>query len=317
VKRDRFRAEAAAVDYHDIILSLQSALARQYFAYRAADTELTLLRTIHQRETEKLKLVEARVTFGQAVKSDLARATIALQETGVAVEGAERNSGKMLHAIAVLTGSLPSELGRLTDSRIELAPADIPAGLPSELLGQRPDLISADRKLRAAATQVGVRRADFLPKITLLGSGGIASLKAGSLFDADSVFFDIGPQIDIPIFQGSVSRSAIAQARAQFREAAANYRSTFLTAVREVDDALLDAKSYAREIAQQRAATASALEAADAAKDRHETGIGSYADYLNAEQTRLRSVIRENAVTSEQRLASIRLIQALGGSWEN
>ena len=284
---------------------------------RRLGTELTLLRTIHQRETEKLKLVKARVTFGQAVKSDLARATIALQETGVAVEGAERNSGKMLHAIAVLTGSLPSELGRLTDSRSELAPADIPAGLPSELLGQRPDLISADRKLRAAATQVGVRRADFLPKITLLGSGGIASLKAGSLFDADSVFFDIGPQIDIPIFQGSVSRSAIAQARAQFREAAANYRSTFLTAVREVDDALLDAKSYAREIAQQRAATASALEAADAAKDRHATGIGSYADYLNAEQTRLRSVIRENAVTSEQRLASIRLIQALGGSWEN
>lgn len=315
VKRDRLRAEASALDYKGLLLSLQSSLAQQYFAWRAAATELALLQQSHAHELEKLALEEARLNFGQAVAADVARAKLAVSRSATTLEAAARGHGRLLNAMAVLTGVLPSELSAIAAAEAGSRLPEIPVGLPSELLEQRPDLIAADRRLRAAAAQVGAQRVGHLPRLTLIGSAGVASLQANNLFEANSGFFDIGPQLDVPIFRGHITRAAVAQARAQYREAAAGYRSVFLQAVKEVDDALLDAKSYAREIADQRAAVAAAAEAAAAARDSQETGLGDYAAYLTAEQTRLGAVIRENALAGEQRLAAVRLIQALGGSW--
>lgn len=317
VKRDRLRAEAGALDYRQVLLSLQSSLAQQYFAWRAAATELALLRESHAHDLKKLELEEARLRFGQGVAADVARARLAVSRGATALEASERGAGRLRHAVAVLTGVLPSELEDLTgETAAPLLPV-IPAGMPSDLLARRPDLIAADRRLRAAAVQVGVRRVDYLPRLTLSGSGGIASLRASNLFEANSSLFDIGPQLDIPIFQGRVARSAVAQARAEFREAGALYRSAFLAAVREVDDALLDARSYEREIAGHRSAVEAAAEAAEAARESHETGLGSLAAYLAAEQTRLEAAVRESAVAAEQRLAAVRLIQSLGGGWDD
>jgi len=317
VKRDRLRAEASALDYRQVMLSLQSSLAQQYFAWRAANTELNLLRQSHAHELKKLELEEARLKFGQAIAADVARAKLAVSRSATTLETSERGNGRLLNAIAVLTGVLPSELDTLADTSPAPAPPAIPVGLPSELLEQRPDLIAADRRLRAAAAQIGAQRVSHLPRLTLIGNAGIASLKANNLFEADSGLFDIGPQLDVPIFRGRVTKAAVAQARGQYREAAAKYRSVFLSAVREVDDALLDAKSYTREITEQQNALAAATEAAEAAKDSQQTGLGTYDEYLTAEQVRLETVIRENAVASEQRLAAVRLIQALGGGWDD
>lgn len=317
VKRDRLRAEASALDYRQVVLSLQSSLAQQYFAWRASAAELALLRRSHAHELEKLALQQARLDFGQGVAADVARAKLAVSQSATTLETAERGNGRLLNAIAVLVGVLPSELAALAEQSAAPLPPEIPVGLPSELLARRPDLIAADRRVRAAAAQVGVQRVGHLPRLTLVGNAGIASLKANNLFEADSGFFDLGPQLDVPIFRGHITRAAVAQARAQYREAAANYRSVFLKAVKEVDDALLDAKSYAREIAEQRAAVAAAAEAAEAAKVSHETGLGSYAGFLSADQVRLQAAVRESAIASEQRLAAVRLIQALGGSWSD
>ncbi len=313
-KRDTFRAEAESATYANVLLSLQTSLARQYFAHRSAETELALLESARGLREENLKLEEARLEFGQGVAADVSRARLQLQESLAAIEAARRGTGKLLHALATLTGSLPSELTALTRSN-DVHSVTVPAGLPSDLLVHRPDLLAADRQLRAAAAQVGIRRADFLPKITLIGNGGFASLNANNLFEADSLFFDLGPQVDIPIFGGGVRKAAVAQARAQWREAAANYQATFLTAVREVDDALLDIKSYTRELEIQRVGVQAAAQTAEDAKARHDAGLGAYSDYLAAEQIRLQNRLRENALQSERRIADVQLIQALGGSW--
>ena len=316
VKRDRLRAEAEAVNYYDVLLSLQASLAQQYFAHRAAQTESNLLQQSRDLAAEHLKMQEARLRVGQGIQSDVSNAKLELQNAQTALEASKRNTGKLLHAIAILTGTMPSKLPAMNPTPLPAVP-EVPAGLPSDLLARRPDLLAAERQLRSAAVQVGIRKADFLPKISLVGSGGVASLKANNLFEADSGTFDLGPEVDIAIFQYKLRKNAVAQAKAQFREAAEKFRSSFLTAVKEVDDALLDANSYTREHALQRDALQSATESALAAWDRFDIGLTNYFDFISAERTRLQAAAREATLTSECLLASVRLIQALGGSWLN
>jgi len=314
VKRDRLRAEAEAVNYHNVLLSLQASLAQQYFAHCAAHTELNLLQQSYDLATENLEMQKARLRIGQGVQADVANAQLELQNAATALEASRRNTGKLLHAIAVLTETIPSELSDLEPALLPIIP-DIPVGLPSDLLVLRPDLLAADQRLRSAALQVGIRKADFLPKISLSGGGGIASLKANNLFAADSTLFDLGPEVDIGIFQYRFRKAAVTQAKAQFREAAANFKAAFLTAVKEVDDALLEARSYSREITLQRLAQQAATEAAEAARKRFDTGLTNYFDFIAAERVRLQTAARESTLTSERLLATVRLIQALGGSW--
>jgi NodT family efflux transporter outer membrane factor (OMF) lipoprotein len=316
VKRDRFRAEAETVNYHSVLLSLQASLAQQYFAHRAADTELRLLREAQDLAFENLKMHESRVEHGLGVAADVSKARLDLQNIATSTEAAERNTGKLLHAIAILTGTMPSKLAALDKGAPMRIPA-VPTGLPSDLLVRRPDLLAADRQLRAAAAQVGIRKADFLPKLTLMGSAGVASLQANNLFEANSGLFDIGPNLEIPIFQYGSRKNAVAQAKAEFREAGANFKSAFLTAVKEVDDALLDTRSYTRELDLQRQAVQAANETATAAKDRFDTGLADYFEFVTAEQTHLQSQAQEAALISERQLSAVRLIQALGGSWES
>jgi len=317
VKRDRLSAEAEELIFRDVILSLQANLARQYFALRSAQAELEILRDAIQIWQTNLELQESRFELGTGVEVDVARARVQLHNAAATEEAAVRRLGKSRHALALLVGVAPSEFEMdfpKEESGFDRVP-EVPEGVPSTLLERRPDLRAADRTLQAAAIQIGVRKSDFLPKLTLNGAGGFASLKASNLLDGGSRFFDVGPQIDLPIFQSGVRRSAVAQAKAQWREAAANYQGALLTAVREVDDALLDLKSLDRELTARRDAVKAAARAAEAAKDRHDSGLASYFEFIEAERDRLQAQLTENTVRGDQWEAGVSLIQALGGGW--
>jgi multidrug efflux system outer membrane protein len=312
-KSDRYLASAEDASYRSLLLSLQANLARQYFAYQANHAQLEYLQKSHDLAQENLKMHQARLDIGEGRQSDVSKALQELQDTASALELAKRNTGKLHHSLAILTGVLPSSF-EVPQGPFPLPPA-IPAGLPSALLSRRPDLISADNQLRSAAIRVGLGKVDFLPKFTILGNAGYASLSEGNLFEKASEFFDYGPKVDIPIFQYQLRKHAVGQAKARFTEQAAHYQSAFLNAVREVDDALLDLKSYSRELAHQRQTLDSTTLSAKAAKASYDTGLTDYFDYILAEQIRLQSAAREATLTAEQLSASVRLIQALGGNW--
>ena len=318
-QRDRLRAEAETASYEGVLLSLQANLARQYFAYRSAEAELGILRDAVSVRKENLDLQQSRLELGAGIELDVSRSQVELETARAAAEAADRSRGKLEHAIAILVGVAPSELGADLARRGAGAPApempSIPAGVPSTLLERRPDLRAAERNLRAAAVQVGVRRVDFLPKVTLTGSGGVASLSPGNLIGADSTLFDLGPQADIPLFAGGGQGAAIRQAEAQWREAAAQYHGALLNAVREVDDALWELESLARERRAQREAVRSAATAAELSDLRYRQGLVSYLEFVDAERSRLQALRAENALSGEYRAAVVRLIQALGGKW--
>lgn len=313
-QRDRLLAAQQGELYQDTKLSLEANLARQYFAWRSACHEQHLLEEAIRVREDDLALQEARLELGSGVQVDVARSEVALREGQAAAESARRSIGKLEHALAILTGQAPSEFQALAKPRHRLEAPDIPSGIPSDLLRRRPDLRAAESAWRAAATQVGVRATDFLPRITLTGSGGVASLKTSNLFASDSVFFDVGPEVSVPLFQAGTRRAAMREAKAAFQEQTARYRSALLTAVQEVEDALLDAQSLAREWQIQREAVKAAEGAASLARLRHERGLSSYFEVVEAEQDRLQAERAENALHGERFTTSVTLVQALGGA---
>ena len=312
-KRDRLLAQRTTDLFYDVRLSMETNLARQYLALRSARNEMVILNEAIRVREDDLRLQVARLELGSGVEVDVSRSRVALSTAQAAAEAASRSIGKLEHAIAVLVGVAPSELEPLSNKSSTLP--RIPPGVPSALLAQRPDLRAAEKQLRASALQVGVRNVDFLPRISLTGSGGVASLNTSSLFQSDSTLFDLGPEIDIPLFQAGTRGSAVLQAEAAWREAVARYRSALLVAVREVDDALLDLQSLARELKIQKRAVSAATDTSEIARLRHERGLASYFEVVEAERDRLTAKRAENTLQGEQLAATVGLIQALGGTW--
>ncbi|MDG2125168.1 MAG: TolC family protein [Verrucomicrobiales bacterium] len=317
VARDRFKAEAEDARLVGTVLSLRANLARQYFAFRAAEREAVILRQAVAVRAEGLRLQESRLELGSGTALDVARARGELESARAAGEAAARSRGKLLHAIAVLVGEMPGNFAGVGKDVGDwsVGVPTVPAGVPASLLERRPDVWAAEREVEAAAKQVGVRSADFFPKVTLTGIGGVASLKAGSFLDQDSSFFDVGPEVDLPLFQAGARVAAVAGEKARLEEAKEVYRGTFLIAVREVDDALLEVKTLGRELAAQQRAAAATTEAVELAELRYEKGLVSYLEVVDAQRTRLQAVRVANALAGEQRAAVVGLVQALGGSW--
>ncbi len=313
-KRDRDNARAESELFRDTQLSLEATLVREVFAWRSANAEVATLEDAARVRAHDLALQEARLELGSGVAVDVSKSRVQLNNARAAAEAARRSRGKLEHAIAILVGTTPTELGSLTNSSLS-EPPTVTSGIPASLLVQRADLRAAHHELRAAAISVGLRRVDFFPKISLTGIGGVGSLKTSDLFKPDSIFFDIGPEFEVPLFSLGTKRGAVGEMEAAWQEAVAKYRSTLLVAVQEVDDALLETQSLRREHAIQQEAVSAAEETSEIARLRHERGLASYFEVVDAERDRLTAVRAEIALRGERHTATVRLIQALGGRW--
>ncbi|MEM7013889.1 MAG: efflux transporter outer membrane subunit [Verrucomicrobiota bacterium] len=313
-RRDKFTAESARADYEAALLSLQAAAVRQYLALRFLEAEVAIMNEAVEARSEQVRLQKSRFDRGDGVEADVARARAELEATRAEALGIQRAAGKLEHAIAILAGEAPSALRPGRGPTVRLP--KIPAGVPSTLLARRPDLRSADAKLRSAAQQVGVRKADFLPSVRLTGAAGLASLDTDDLFTSQNSFlYNLGPQIDIPIYRPGLRGSAVAEAKAAWREAVENYRAAFLRAAGEVENSLLDLQILDRQIAAQGAAVSAAAEVKRVTERQLEGGFVSYFEVVDAQRALLNSQRLENALEGERAAATVQLIQAIGGKW--
>lgn len=314
-QKEKFNAAAAENDYQNILLSLRASLARQYFALRYAERDTAILQDAVDVRAEAFRLQSSLADRGAGTSVDVARAQTELDSTRVELQGLQRTAGKLENSIATLTGRPPSEFTLSKKSKTIRIPS-IPAGLPSELLERRPDLLVAENALLAASRDVGITKANFLPRITLNGTGGQASLRSSNLFAGrDSFFYSLGPQLDVPLFQGGNKKSTIAQSVAKWEESAEKYRSALLTAVQEVDDSLLDLKVLKQQVATQQRAADAAAKVTSLATKRFDQGAASYFEVVDAQRTELEVRRSANALASEQAAATVQLIQAVGGEF--
>ncbi len=217
----------------------------------------------------------------------------------------------------VLLGGYRAELaGILPDSPTPAAALEpVPAGIPADLLVQRPDVRAARQRVEAARYAVGARRAELLPRLSLHGSIGVQSAEAGEWFDPDQWFRNLTVNLLGPVFQGSRLRGNVALAEARLREAAAAYGRTVVTAVNEVEAALAGLEAGRRRHSLLVSLTEEAGAEADLQERRYLSGVGEYETWLAAAQVHLGAQSVQAA--AERDLGSFRLAlhRALGGAW--
>lgn len=304
--------------FRSVQLALQADVAATYFSLRELDTERELYnRTIALRE-EGVKLVKSRFDEGEVSELDLSQANNSLATARAEAVGVERQRAAAEHSLAILLGKTPAEF---TFAQQPLVPvtARVPAGLPSALLERRPDIAAAERAMAAANARVGLAKSAFFPKLDITGAFGYEAAGLGELFMWSSRTFLLGPfagtALTLPIFDGGRRKAQLAQARAQFDEDVALYRSQVLTAFREVEDNLADLRLLDDQIRAQGDAVSSAQRAEHLSQTQYREGQVSYLDVLDSERSVLVAQRQASQLAGSQAVATVNLIRALGGGW--
>ena len=315
----RADAQASLADYYNVLLTLQTDVAQNYFALRSLDAEIATVNGTIALRHEQVRLVRSRLEGGIGSELDVAQAETELATTEAEAASLAHRRDELENAIAILVGENPSrfKLAAVDDPNWNPQPPEIPAGLPSDLLERRPDVAQAERQLASANAKIGVAKASFFPVLTLTGSAGYLSGDLSSLFNWDSRTWSIGPSLSLPIFAGGRNRANYRHAQAAFQESAALYRQQVLVAFGEVEDSLSGIYHFAVQAEAQQRAVTSARRASELATDRYRSGIVAYIEVVDASRDTL-TAERANAQLAGQRLiASVQLIKALGGGWSS
>jgi multidrug efflux system outer membrane protein len=183
------------------------------------------------------------------------------------------------------------------------------------LLERRPDIRAAEQDLRSANADIGVATANFYPRFTLVGGGGLDSIGAEDFLEWRSRAASAGPQVSIPIFQGGRLKANLRAAYSRYEERAATYRQTILTALREVEDSVLDINAYTKQRGAVSAALSAAQDTSRLARLRYDRGLASYFEVVDADRTVLTTRLTLAQLDGQRLVATVQLLRALGGGW--
>ena len=300
------------------LISSIAELVRDYVQLRGAQATIEVTQKSLDDARGILKLTKERVKAGLANDIDLDNAAAQAAATDSQLSPLEQQKASLMNAIALLLaqppGSLESDLSQ--SHPIPPIPPKVPLGVPSELLERRPDIRQAEDQLHAATAEIGVAKADFFPRVTLMGDGMLQSLDLSDLGTWAARAYTLGPSITLPIFEGGRLTSTLELRNAQQREAGLQYKKTVLTAFHEVDNALT---AYRAE-QQRREALAMAVEANSRALtlavSRYKQGLSNFVDVLTDEQNLLNAQQQNIQSTQMATTNMVELYKALGGGWE-
>lgn len=300
-------------------LTLVTSVAQGWLAL-IADEELLDIsrRTVVTRE-ESIKLAKLRFDAGFSSELDYRQAESLTEAARATFAQQQRQRALDENALALLLGQqIPAEL--LTSIQgaklAETAPmADIPAGLPSDLLARRPDIRSAEQTLISANANIGAARAAFFPSISLTAQYGSVSNELSNLFKSGTWGFNVGPTLNLPIFTGGRLTANLESARAGREIALAQYEKSIQTGFKEVSDALAGRTTLAEQARAQTAQAEAERKRFYLSDLRYRNGVASYLDLLDAQRSLFALEQADVQVRLTQLLNQINLYKALGGGW--
>jgi multidrug efflux system outer membrane protein len=299
-------------------LSLIREVANAYLTALEVRERLDLAEATVQSRRDGLRIAKRRLDAGVTSALDYSQAETLLTQAEIELAALKLSLAQSENLLTTLVGApltddLPPPVPLSEQGRLET----LAAGLPSELLTARPDIIAAEARLRAARANIGAARAAFLPSITLTGSYGYASSELDDLFGENSLTWSYGPTITLPLFDFGRRRANLDIAKAREIQAIADYERTIQDSFREVADALAGRKFLAEQVDAQQRATFAQRRLAELARTRYREGVVGYLEVLDAER---------NLFAAEQALLQVRraevtnlvtLYVALGGGLGN
>jgi NodT family efflux transporter outer membrane factor (OMF) lipoprotein len=309
--------EASQADYDDVLVSLLAEVALNYVEARTLQTQLQVAEENLKTQVETLQLTEWRFEAGLVSGLDVEQAKSNVESTRSRLPSLRTGIEEAKNRLAVLLGELPGVLESefLARKAIPETPLEVAVGVPAEVLRRRPDVRRAERQLAAQTARVGVATADLYPKFSLPGSIGLEALATHHLFASGSRAWSLTGSVAWPVFKGGSIRQNIEVQNALQEQALQQYEATILTALEEVENALV---AYAEEQERRQAlaqATAAARRAAELARDQYASGLIDFQSVLDAERSLLS--FQDQFAQSQGQVTSdlISLYKALGGGW--
>ncbi len=309
------RALAAEAARQSLMLSLQADVAVNYFSLVGVGEQIRTIEETLALRREALEIFGQRLEAGVGTEFEVERTKveIAIAEADLAI--VQQNQAELQNALAVLCGRAPSDFDYSVAQNLRRSPKIAP-DIPSSLLERRPDVAEAERQLAARNAEIGASKAAFFPSFRLTTQGGFQSEQLEDLFLWESRTWGISPQVTFPIFQGGRLKADLERARAAYTEAVATYRQKLLVAFREVDDSLAAIRFLEDHYKAREAAVEAAGNSAQIALDRFTAGTVTFLEVVDASSIRLNNDLARIRVATEHLNATVRLIKALGGGWD-
>ncbi len=296
-------------------ISLIASVANAWMTWQADQALLELTRDTLDAYEQSLALTQRRFDVGVASALELRQARTSVESARVSLARYSRQVLQDRNALALLVGApLPAGVAEPTSFDQALL-ADIPVGLPSDLLFKRPDILQAEYALRAANASIGAARAAFFPRVSLTGAAGVASDELSGLFEGGSRYWTFSPSISLPIFTAGELRASLDYAEISRDVQVARYEQAIQTAFREVADGLASRETYTEQVQAQRDLVDTSADYYRLAEQRYRTGVEDYLTVLDAQRQLFQ--VQQQLITDRlaQLVSQVNLYVALGGGW--
>lgn len=311
------QASVLATRYsHDAIrLSVAGLVAANYLSLRAYDAQLAVTAETLKSREESMKLARVRVDAGLVSPLDGYQAEGALAAAQAQLAEQRRLRALSEHQLALLTGNPTLQVAPGDLRKLPLPPQP-PAGLPSDLIEGRPDVMQSEQELVAANAGIGIAKAGYFPKFTLTGSVGSESRTLSDLFSGGSGTWSLGIGALMPILDFGRTSARVDQARAVNQQSLIAWQNTLQTAYKEVRDALVSLREDGEAESAQNLRVSAAEQALKLARTRYDAGYSGYLEVLDAQRTANDANLAQIATRQARLLAAVDLFKALGGGWK-
>lgn len=297
-------------------VSLIAETATLYFLLRDADNRLAIANKTVVSRTESLKTISERFSKGYVSELDQLQAIQQLAVAQAAVPNAERDVITTQNALRVLTGLAPGIIARGNSIYEQQLPPEIPAGIPSDLLQRRPDIIAAEQTLISETEAIGVATAMRFPSISLTGFFGTSTAELATIVDPASLAFGVAGNLVGPIFEFGKNKRRVEAQRYRTDQYNYQYQKTVLNAFAEVDNSLASLRLYKTEHEAYKSALDAATKAYGLTEARYYDGYTNYLELLIQQDNLFAAEFNESATKTQQNIAVVNLFKALGGGWD-
>ena len=298
-----------------VTLQIVGGVAQAYFDLRQFDMQLEIAKRTLLAWEESVRIGQARLRQGMINKLDVDQFEAERENAAARIAELKRHMIQKENELSVLLGRNPSQIARGRSLTEQIMPPVVPAGLPSELLQRRPDVVQAEQQLVAATARIGVAKAERFPKLSLTGILGVASPQLTDLGSPGTDFGILAPFVTGPLLNAQTLGFQQRAAEAQAKQAVAQYEQTILVAFREVEDALVGVSTAREQAAAQERQVKALQSALHLANVRYKGGLANYLEVLIAQRSLF---VTELALADTHRLHLVSVVQlykALGGGW--
>jgi multidrug efflux system outer membrane protein len=297
-----------------VILSLVATVAGDYLQLRGLDEQLAIARGNLEAYAKSVELFELQFTYGQTNMMTVEQARTQYETAAASIPQIESQIAQLENALSILLGRNPGPIPRGKTIQELMFPA-VPAGLPSQLLERRPDLLQSEQNLIAANAQIGAARAQYFPTIALTGSYGYASATLADLFKGPSRTWSYGGSITGPIFTAGAISGQVEQTEAAQKAALLSYEAAIQSAFADVENALVIREKLTGQTQAQERLVKASREYERLAKLQYDGGATSYLTVLNAQQQLFPAELTLAQLRASLYTSYANLYKAMGGGW--